>query len=118
MAQESLAIQPKNEKVSVQEMLYYDAIVGLVQKQQKIFDAHDQEQRSHYPYICEKSRQIAGERTLQDLILESTKVKKTTEPKVEADVHASQASKEILEGFLKRNYDLENERRAATKRKN
>ncbi len=55
---------------------------------------------------------------MQDLILESTKVKKPAETKVEADVHASQASKEILEGFLKRNYDLENERRAATKRKN
>jgi hypothetical protein len=78
-------------------MLYYDAIVGLVQKQQKIFDAHDQEQRSHYPYICERSRQIAGERTLQDLILESTKLKKPAETKVEVDVEQSHASKEVLE---------------------
>lgn len=29
------------EKVSVQEMLYFDAIVGMVERQTKIYDAID-----------------------------------------------------------------------------
>jgi len=40
----------------VQEMLYFDAIVGMVHKQQKLADILDTEARSHYPFICEKSR--------------------------------------------------------------
>ena len=70
-AQESL--QMKEEKLSVQEMLYFDAIVGMVQKQQKVNNIHEMEARTHYPFICEKSRQIASERSLQDLIVESLK---------------------------------------------
>lgn len=61
---------------------------------------------------------MAGERSLQDLIMESKKLKKDkaeedkkhTEPEL-------QASKEMIDGFLKRNYDKENERREQKKLK-
>jgi hypothetical protein len=69
------------------------------------------EAKTHYPFICEKSRQIAGERSLQDLILESAKVKKVKDKPMEPDAQQVQASKEILEGFLQRNYDREKERK-------
>ena len=106
-AQQSLAITPKPDKVvSAHEMLYYDAIVGMVQKQQKIYDIHDQDLRNHYPYICEKSRQMAGERSLQDLIVESKKVKKD-KPEEDKKLQEPelQASRDMIDGFLKRNYE-------------
>jgi phage terminase Nu1 subunit (DNA packaging protein) len=82
----------------------------MVQKQQKQFEALDFEMRTHYPYICEKSRQIASERTLNDLLAESLKPKlrKDEQNKV---AEFKQGTKELAEEFLKRNYDEEKEKR-------
>ena len=48
-------------------MLYYEAMVSMVQKQQKIVDHQNTEQAPQIPSINEKSRQIAQGRTLKDL---------------------------------------------------
>ena len=37
-------------------MLYYEAMLGMIEKAHKMMVIQDEEIRSHTPYICEKSR--------------------------------------------------------------
>lgn len=56
-------------------MLYYDGMVGMVQKQERIVKEQANQNAEYKPLINEKSRQIAEGRTLSDLF----KVKKPGE---------------------------------------
>ena len=48
------------ENVSPHELLYYDAMVGMVNKQKKIVEREQElDGTDHQPAICLKSRQMA-----------------------------------------------------------
>ena len=58
------------ENLSPHQLLYYDALVGMVNKQKKIMEAKQEITRAGgQPLICEKSRKMAAERKLEDLMV-------------------------------------------------